>query len=101
LTERKHRLRAIMPTVECRLLYLDSIAERGTDLYRAACKRDLDGIVAKWSRGTYQTDGRGTSWLKIKNPEYSQVIGRRELFENWNRTRTREGGKGAPELHLV
>jgi ATP-dependent DNA ligase len=69
LTERKHRLRAIMPTVECRLLYLDSIAERGIDLYRAACKRDLEGIVAKWSRGTYQTDGRGTSWLKIKNPE--------------------------------
>jgi ATP-dependent DNA ligase len=29
LTERKRRLRAIMPKVECRVLFLDSIAERG------------------------------------------------------------------------
>lgn len=103
LEERKESLRRIMPTVECRLLYLDSIAERGIDPYRVACERDLEGIVAKWTRGTYQTDGRGTSWLKIKNPEYSQVIGRRELFENRNRSRTREGGEAvsAPELHLV
>ena len=31
--------------------------------------------MAKWARGTYQCDGRGTSWLKIKNPEYSQMEG--------------------------
>ena len=37
--------------------------------------------MAKWSKGTYQCDGRGTSWLKIKNPEYSQAEGRHELFE--------------------
>ena len=30
---------------------------------------------------TYQCDGRGTSWLKIKNPEYSQAEGRHDLFE--------------------
>ena len=24
---------------------------------------------------------RGTSWLKIKNPDYSQMEGRHELFE--------------------
>jgi ATP-dependent DNA ligase len=36
--------------------------------------------VAKWTRGVYQADGRGTSWLKIKNPEYSQMEGRHELF---------------------
>ena len=38
-------------------------------------------IVAKWSLGRYETDGVGTSWLKIKNPNYSQWEGRRELFE--------------------
>jgi hypothetical protein len=42
LIERKERLREVMPTVECRLLFLDSIVERGCDLYRAACERDLD-----------------------------------------------------------
>ena len=36
LIERKRRLRRIMPKVDTRLLYLDSIAERGRDLYRAA-----------------------------------------------------------------
>ena len=59
----------------------DQAQERGTDLYREACRRDLEGIVAKWSRGTYQTDGRGTSWLKIKNPDYTQMAGGHELFE--------------------
>jgi hypothetical protein len=37
-------------------------------------------IVAKWANGTYQCDGRSTSWLKIKNPDYSQMEGRHELF---------------------
>jgi hypothetical protein len=45
-----------------------------------SCERDLEGIVAKWSKGTYQSDGRATSWLKIKNPAYSQMEGRHELF---------------------
>lgn len=49
-------------------------------LFRVACERDLEGIVAKWGDGTYQS-GRGTSLLKIKNPEYSQMEGRREMFE--------------------
>jgi ATP-dependent DNA ligase len=46
----------------------------------AYCERDLEGIVGKFARGTYRTDGRATSWLKIKNPEYSQMRDRRELF---------------------
>jgi hypothetical protein len=30
---------------------------------------------------TYHADGASTSWLKIKNPAYSQAEGRAELFE--------------------
>src|SRR4051812_38427324 len=81
LLERKRRLRAIVPRSRSRLLHVDAIAERGTDLFRLACRRDLEGIVAKWAHGTYQCDGRRTSWLKIKNPDYSHMEGRRELFE--------------------
>jgi len=44
-------------------------------------ERDLEGIVAKWTLGTYQTEGRRTSWLKIKNPEYTQIRDRHELFQ--------------------
>jgi bifunctional non-homologous end joining protein LigD len=81
LLERKRRLVRILPRIECRLRYLDHLAARGNDLYRDACRRDLEGIVAKWVNGTYQTDGRVTSWLKIKNPAYSQIVDRHELFE--------------------
>jgi bifunctional non-homologous end joining protein LigD len=81
LQSRKRRLRRITPKAETRLLYLDSIAERGRDLYRAACALDLEGVVGKWATGTYHTDGHCTSWVKIKNPECSQIEGRHELFE--------------------
>jgi ATP-dependent DNA ligase len=45
LLERKRRLLAIMPAIECRALYLHHISERGRDLLRVACERDLEGIV--------------------------------------------------------
>jgi len=53
LLERKCELLRIMPTIECRVRCLDHIAERGRDLFRAACERDLEGIVGKWTGGTY------------------------------------------------
>jgi hypothetical protein len=37
--------------------------------------------VAKWKHGRYESDGIRTSWIKIKNSDYSQWTGRRELFE--------------------
>ena len=85
LLERKRRLLAIMPAVECRLLYLDHLAGRGRDLFRVACERDLEGIVGKWADGTYRTDGRATSWLKIKNRDYTQIVDRHELFADRQR----------------
>jgi hypothetical protein len=39
------------------------------------------GIVAKWARGIYHSDGRTTSWLKIVNPDYTQAQGRHEFFD--------------------
>ena len=58
LLDRKRRLLGIMPIVESRLLSLDHIHVRGSDLFRAACELDLEGIVGKWVHGTYRTDGR-------------------------------------------
>ena len=62
-------------------MLLEPIERRGRRMFELACERDLEGIVAKWSKGSYQCDGRGTSWLKIKNPDYSQAEGRHELFD--------------------
>jgi ATP-dependent DNA ligase len=38
------------------------------DLFRGACERDLEGVVGKWTNGSYLSDSRTTSWVKIKNP---------------------------------
>jgi bifunctional non-homologous end joining protein LigD len=80
LVERKRRLRAIMPRMESRLVYLDHVAGRGAELFAKVCEHDLEGIVAKWKRGRYHSDGQTTSWLKIRNGDYSQMRGRPELF---------------------
>ena len=46
------------------------------------CARDLEGIVAKHRDGVYLEGGTGrTSWVKLKNPAYSQMIGRDEVFK--------------------
>jgi ATP-dependent DNA ligase len=49
------------------------------DLFAEVCAHDLDGIVAKRRDGLYTPEA--TTWVKIKNPRYSQAEGRRELFE--------------------
>jgi bifunctional non-homologous end joining protein LigD len=80
LLERKRLLRGIMAPTATRLRCVDPLEGRGRDLYELACQHDTEGIVAKWSRGTYHADGATTSWLKIKNPAYTQAEGRHELF---------------------
>jgi len=55
LVERKRILRDIVPPQRSRLLYVDHIAGRGVDLYRAACDKDLEGIVAKLAQAPYGT----------------------------------------------
>src|SRR5262245_35586664 len=80
LIDRKKALRKVIPRRGSRLLYLDHIQRRGEDLFRLTCKRDLEGIVAKWKKGAY-VEGERPSWVKIKNRDYSQIIGREKLFE--------------------
>jgi bifunctional non-homologous end joining protein LigD len=80
LLVRKRALRRVMPTHRSRLLYVDHVVGRGEDLFRLVCARDLEGVVAKWKRGRYM-EGDRTSWLKIKNHNYSQGVGREKLFE--------------------
>jgi bifunctional non-homologous end joining protein LigD len=81
LIERKLRLRSVVPGNHGeRLLFCDHIDGNGEGLFRLACEHDLEGIVAKWKSGSYLPD-RETTWLKIRNRNYSQWLGREELFE--------------------
>jgi bifunctional non-homologous end joining protein LigD len=80
LIERKKMLRMIVPARGSRLLYVDHIVGRGEAMFKLACRQDLEGVVAKWKRGAYMT-GERTSWVKIRNPKYSQIVGREKMFE--------------------
>jgi bifunctional non-homologous end joining protein LigD len=73
LVERKKPLRGIVPVESACLLHVDFIPEKGKELFQLACEQDLEGVVGKWAQGRYQDDGRSTSWVKIKNPSYSQA----------------------------
>jgi ATP-dependent DNA ligase len=52
----------------------------GEKLFRLACEHDIEGIVAKWKQGPYLPE-RETTWLEVRNRQYSQWAGREELFE--------------------
>ena len=54
-----------------------TVEAEGVDLFKAAQRLDLEGIVAKRRLDPYEP---GTTWYKIKNPAYTQMEGRGELF---------------------
>jgi ATP-dependent DNA ligase len=89
LIARKPRLRQLIPSGPTRLLYVDHIEARGRDLFAVACAHDLEAIPAKPANGRYHSDGTSTNWVKVKNPQYTQAIGRHELFESETRSRKR------------
>jgi bifunctional non-homologous end joining protein LigD len=78
LGERKKRLQRLLPADTGALLRVPYFEEHGRELLIAACKLDLEGIVAKRKDHPYHP---APPWYKIKNPLYSQREGRQELFE--------------------
>jgi len=71
-----HRL----PT-ESRLRFADHVERSGVQLFERVCKLDLEGIVAKYKFGPYGGEDAMSTWYKIRNPGYSQMVGRNEMFE--------------------
>ena len=59
--------------------YHSHIERFGKSLYQRTCERNLEGIVCKPRSGLYET--RRSVWVKVKNPSYTQAVGREELFE--------------------
>jgi bifunctional non-homologous end joining protein LigD len=83
LLERKQELRRLLSRIpaECPLRYVDHVDGNGIALFKRVCKLDLEGIVAKHKFGPYVEDREQSTWIKILNRNYSQKIGREELFE--------------------
>jgi ATP-dependent DNA ligase len=69
-----------------RLLYADHVEGAGQALFSQVCRLDLEGIVAKYKTGAYVGDREKTTWFKIRNRDYSQMVGRVELFERERRS---------------
>ena len=82
LIERKLTLKKLLRQKRSRILYLDHVEADGRLLFEEVVKMDLEGIVCKRKNSPYKvTDKPSPSWIKIKNPRYSQADGREELFE--------------------
>jgi bifunctional non-homologous end joining protein LigD len=78
LIERKIRLRKLIEKSDCeRIIYTQHIEMRGCVLYRAICKKDLEGIICQKKNGTYSVSEQ---WLKVLNPNYTQHEDRHEKF---------------------
>jgi len=78
LTERRRRLRDILPKGSAIITEALSVTGTGHQLFELMCANDLEGVVAKRLTDGYRPR---TRWLKIKNPDYSQNEGRRELLD--------------------
>jgi bifunctional non-homologous end joining protein LigD len=78
LFERNAKLRWLIPDQLGPLLYLDHVEGEGVKLFEEVCRLDMEGIVAKRKDGIYTADVTRTTWLKIKNQNYSRIEGRFE-----------------------
>ena len=84
LKRRKRALQRLIWATSTVLSQVFFIEERGRDLFRAAERLDMEGMVAKRKADLY---GPETVWYKVKNPAYTQGEGRGELFE-WRNHRS-------------
>jgi bifunctional non-homologous end joining protein LigD len=83
LSDRKHELRRLLSRLpaDSRLRYADHIEALGSKLFERVCALDLEGIVAKQKFAPYTSERETSTWYKIRNPQYSQMVGREQLFE--------------------
>jgi bifunctional non-homologous end joining protein LigD len=77
LIKRKRKLEQLIPTNNATLSRVLAVEEHGRELFEAAQRLDLEGIVAKRRADPYSPQ---TVWYKVKNPAYTQAEGRGELF---------------------
>ena len=78
LLEQKRLLRKLLARHPKSVLYVNHIANT-TDLFQVVCEQDMEGIFPKQASAGYTPDA--TTWVKIKNRQYSQAVGRQDFFQ--------------------
>ena len=83
LIERKQNLRRLLTSLSkhSRIKYADHFDGLGSCFFQRVCALDLEGVVAKYKNGRYESEIERSTWFKIRNKNYSQMTGRAELFE--------------------
>jgi ATP-dependent DNA ligase len=66
------------PSTHLNILTTRDHVASGTELFQVICERDMEGVVAKQATAKYTPDA--TTWVKIKNRQYSQAVGREDFF---------------------
>jgi bifunctional non-homologous end joining protein LigD len=75
LRERKARLRRAL-SFHGPVRFTPHRNERGEELFREACRKGLEGVIAKRADSPYRSGGRSRDWLKLKcHHEQELVIG--------------------------
>ena len=63
-----------------RMFFVDHLERTGKAMFAEIRARDMEGIVCKPAISPYRLVNDKTTWIKVKNPKYSQAEGRHELF---------------------
>ena len=74
LLERKSILQSIMPEDDTIIKYSDHIEEKGSEFFKLATDKGVEGIMAKKSDSIYVKNFRTKLWLKIKNNKRLEAI---------------------------
>ncbi len=77
LVLRKRRLEKLIAENTPALSGVFTVEKDGRALFEATQRLDLEAIVAKRKADPYDA---GVTWYKIKNPAYTQMEGRGEMF---------------------
>ena len=73
--DRKRRLHRLIPPNDSHWLYAERLEGDGARFFELVCEQDLEGIVCKPKTSPYPF-----TWIKVKNPNYSQAVGRTEAI---------------------
>ena len=73
LIERKKILATIIPA-DSVIRYSDHVEEKGKEFFEIAKKQNLEGIIAKNKKSSYEMDVRSRSWLKIKTSTRQEAV---------------------------
>ncbi len=68
LSERKGKLEKLLRRSRDGIQYVEHLEDDGDDVFEAACKLGLEGIVSKRLTAPYKS-GPCKSWIKVRNPE--------------------------------